>query len=1068
MEIGARTTGSVVRVYVTSGGTQYTQPPVVAISGGASGVAHLRSGRVESVVITSGGTGYTSSPAVTINPVSVAATISSVTAGTDSATITLDSPAATTFSRIAAGTYGATITSFSNATQLVVGTTAFGTGAATLYAAGTGAAATAFAYTGPLRPISFFKGRFNDVYGVDGMGRGFRWNGSDAAVEKLGLVKPAVGPAITASSSASSGFLSAIQIVQGGAGYFQPPTVTLTGGTPTTPATARAVVAGGRVTSVVVTNRGSGYQTTPTVAFSGGIGGSASFTVSVVGKVSQVNVINSGFGYTSTTSATASKSTNVFHVARHGLESGSAFSFASVTGPSASVTVSSFTGSTTSGTVTFSATQATTWQRLQVSGATVNVLSFANATQATVDSTSVSLGGGTLHSDSGLTAGVQYYAVSVGGNTFTAATTTGGSTNILSDNIAQSVITIPPPRVQFATTGGLTQALASVSVDGAGGVGGIAVLAGGTGLTASSVAASVVGGAGTGAQLLVAPEFSVSGVTIASSGTGYFTAPVLTFRASPEDPIGSGAAATVSVNSTGNISGVSMVAGGRYSAPPTAIILNTEAKAQATISQPLRGKYQCAVRYLDDTPETDYGPIPSSISDLVEVDISTVSDSLTWSFSHYGLDDRVHAMELWRSSADQAVALYRVATILRSAPEFSGAYTDTLSDPSLQDAKRDGFAVMPIILPSGQVNARRFGVLPGDFAVAAMFQDRAWFAVDTSGDRPNSLLYSEIDEPESVPAENELVLQENTLEPDRIVGLVPLGSQLLVAQSNHMYALSYVAQPVIDASMMLVAYRGMLNAQCGDVFAGVAVMADSYGVYAFDGNNAEAISVPVDNYWRDGIIDFSKSSQFHVRADSTTMTVRFFYCRAADSAPVRALCYCMSTKAWWEETYPVAVTASCHSVIGSRSAVISGTASGALLKTSGLTDSGTSVPYSVLTGNLPLANEPNRAVALLYKPTASTASINLALHYNNSSTARANAVLSDPGSGFVANGTHATLNMSKTRSALGDASGLATAPYSGRVDDRSAGADRHIAINLSGEQSADAVVLYGATVNGAG
>ena len=214
MEIGARTTGSVVRVYVTSGGTQYTQPPVVAISGGASGVAHLRSNRVESVVITSGGTGYTSSPAVTITPVSVAATISSVTAGTDSATITLAATAATTFSRIAAGTYGATITSFSNATQLVVGTTAFGTGAATLYAAGTGAAATAFAYTGPLRPISFFKGRFNDVYGVDGMGRGFRWNGSDAAVEKLGLVKPAVGPAITASSSASSGFLSAIQIVQ--------------------------------------------------------------------------------------------------------------------------------------------------------------------------------------------------------------------------------------------------------------------------------------------------------------------------------------------------------------------------------------------------------------------------------------------------------------------------------------------------------------------------------------------------------------------------------------------------------------------------------------------------------------------------------------------------------------------------------------------------------------------------------------------------------------------------------------------------------------------------------------
>ena len=45
---------------------------------------------------------------------------------------------------------------------------------------GTGAAATAAAYTGSLRPISFYKGRFNDMYGVDGMGRGIRWNGTDA------------------------------------------------------------------------------------------------------------------------------------------------------------------------------------------------------------------------------------------------------------------------------------------------------------------------------------------------------------------------------------------------------------------------------------------------------------------------------------------------------------------------------------------------------------------------------------------------------------------------------------------------------------------------------------------------------------------------------------------------------------------------------------------------------------------------------------------------------------------------------------------------------------------------
>ena len=70
---------------------------------------------------------------------------------------------------------------------------------------GTGAAATAAAYTGSLRPISFYKGRFNDMYGVDGMGRGIRWNGTDASVEAIGVRKPAVGPVMTAASTTTNG-----------------------------------------------------------------------------------------------------------------------------------------------------------------------------------------------------------------------------------------------------------------------------------------------------------------------------------------------------------------------------------------------------------------------------------------------------------------------------------------------------------------------------------------------------------------------------------------------------------------------------------------------------------------------------------------------------------------------------------------------------------------------------------------------------------------------------------------------------------------------------------------------
>lgn len=865
MQIGARTTGGIVSIRVTSGGTGYTSPPTVTVAGGNGASAHaLMAGTVvDSVVISAAGTGYTS-PSV----------------------------------------------SFSGG-------------------GGTGAAATAFAYVGNLRPISFFKGRYNDLYGVDGMGRGIRWNGASTSVQPIGLQRPAVGPAVTVSATTNNGHVSAIQIVNPGGGYFAPPTITISGGNPTTPAAARAILQNGRVVGVTITETGKGYQSTPTVTFSGGIGAGASLSAGVVGSLYSARVTAVGSGYTS------------------------------------------------------------------------------NATTS--------------------------------------------------------------PSVQFSTQQGLTGAVATVTVDTTGQISGVQILSAGTGATTTGVTATVVGGGGTGAAIAVDLEYTVTSVTAVTGGTGYYTAPVITFRASTTDPTGGGAAATAYVNSTGSITGASVYYGGRYLAPPTAIILNTEATAQATVSQSMTGKYKCAIRYLDDTPEQENGPVSSSISHLVEVDAGNSGSGMTWTFSHPYLDERVKAMELWRTTGDQSVMLFRVATIQRSDAAFNATYNDTLSDIELQDTDRKEYGVMPVTLPSGQINARRFGVPPGNFGVACMFQDRAWYAVDTTGERPNSLLYSEVDEPESVPDANEIVLQENTSTPDKVVALIPLGGQLLVAQSSHLCALNYVAQPVIDASILLVAYRGILNSRCWDVVSGAAVIVDSNGMYAFDGNNEEAISVPVDNYWREEIIDFSKAEQFHVRADSATKTVRFFYCKSTDTHPVRALCYCFSTKAWWEETYPTAVTATCRVGIGARREIVSGLGNGSFVKTSGLSDSGTAIPYAMRSGNVALNNEPNRAISLIYRPTSSDATLSVGLHYNNSPTARANAIAADRGDGFttVNGSTAATLNMNKSRSALGEANGFAQARYSGRLDDRSSGGDRHIAVEVSGQQTADPISIYAIRVSGA-
>jgi hypothetical protein len=869
MQLGTRSSGGVVKIVVGTNGEGYTSRPAVTISGGggtgASAVAAMAGTRVESIIVTNAGTGYTSSPAVSLS----------------------------------------------------------GGG-------GTGAAATAYAHTASLRPMCFFKGRFGEVYGVDGMGRGVRWTGGTAAAAPIGLHKPVMPPAVVAVTGATTTdlgrYVSSIQLVDGGAGYAGPPTVTLTGGTPSTVAEARAAVFDGRVVAVRVTQKGAGYRQTPRVVFGGGVGSGGTFTVGVAGEVVDVLVAAGGTGYTS-----------------------------------------------------------------------------------------------------------------VGTNAAT---------------------------VQVATSNGLTGFNASVTVGANGSVSGITILSGGTGAT-TTPGLSVAAGVGSGATLTPLLTYGVQALTVANSGQGYFTPPLITIRPAGADRTGAGGLAECDVSAAGHITGATVIAQGAYELPPSAFIANSAAAAQASLADVIRGKYRCAIRYVDGTAADDGGPLASSISASVDVDASEGRQALTWTLTHPYLDDRVAAVELWRTAGDQVALLFRVATIARDAAGWTSPYADTLDDFSLTDPTRPGYAVLPITLPSGQINARRFVVPPGEFAVATMFQDRAWYAVDSLGRRPNSLYYSEVDEPESVPDSNELILQENTGVPDQVVALIPMASALLIVQSQHLYRLMYVAQPVIDASIMLMAYRGVLNQRCAAVMAGVAFLADSVGLYAFDGNTEQSISAPVDNYWRDRIIDFSQSAKFHVSADHLTRTVRFFYCRSGETEPARALCYCTATQAWWEETYPVAITATAAVELGQQMRLASGGADGTWRKDEGSLDSSTAVPYGYVSGNLPLTADPDRSIELLYDPTAGDSLVTLGLHYNNSPTARPAAVAADRGGGFTAAaGGGASLNMKKTRSPLGEATGRAQAHYAGRKDDRSSGGDQDLAVALSGTQSADRVVFHALRVRG--
>lgn len=604
----------------------------------------------------------------------------------------------------------------------------------------------------------------------------------------------------------------------------------------------------------------------------------------------------------------------------------------------------------------------------------------------------------------------------------------------------------------------------------------------GSGATLTPVAApftAILPGGGTETR------YRVTSVTVDSAGSGYAGSPAVVFDGAGPG----GAVGEVVVSSSGTISEVRVLHSGVYTSAPTAVIVaddayaNRRAKVEVQASPGILGKYWCAIRYIDDTTAAKGGPMPSSISALTAVEVTTHAGSMAWTWSNTGMETRVNQIELWRTTADQALVLYKVATVSKDAT----SYSDTLSDVQLSDPTRNGFATLPITLPNGQPNARRFTPPPQNKRAVAIFQDRAWYGVDVPGRtysggtdaaaaEPNALYFSEADEPESVPETNQIIIQENVKGQDRITAMMPFGGGMVVFQERHCYRLSFVSQPLIDASITLIAQRGCLNQRCWDVHDNVAYVVDHGGMYALDGSNAVPLSDPIETFWSDNIIHFASSRWFFVRVDPVTRIVRFFHSVSA-GYPDRALCFHPITKAWWVEQYAQTFAGMECLSTGGRQQLVAGGQAGALLKfdsgSSDLNSAGSpaAIACHMRTGNMSFdPKEKDRNIRVLYKPTATDCDLSLALHYNNSASPRQSAVATDRGVGFTTDqGGAAKLNLKLGRSVLGDATGYAVCHYAGRVDDRSAGTDRHLAFALSlSRPSSEGVTLYGAAVAGVG
>ncbi len=428
----------------------------------------------------------------------------------------------------------------------------------------------------------------------------------------------------------------------------------------------------------------------------------------------------------------------------------------------------------------------------------------------------------------------------------------------------------------------------------------------------------------------------VTGISVTNPGSMYLRA--------PEVDAGSFGTLTATSNCSGEVTGVTdadkALIGTTVLFPPGLSVRgSTEAKATAIVRATLRGTYQCYYRYVNDTvPEEEGGPLYSSLSPVTEVDCGDGASELTWS---YASPPSGFSVELWRTTSNQATTLFRVAKI--GGGDSFGSTTDTLSDWELVDADRDGFQVMPILLPNGELNANRFGVPPSNFAVGVMFQDRMWMGVDTTGKEPNTLRLSEADEPESMPDVNEIILQSNLRSTDYLTALIPYAGAMICCQSRHSHRLTYVSQPLIDAAVFLLAYRGCINQRCWDIYEGVIYAMDSQGVYSMNAQgNVENLSLGLDNLWQ-GEIDMSLREWFMVRADRKLNVLRVNIALKGDGSqkyPTRQLVYSFDYKSWWEERYPTELTAGadCRTDDGEL-ALVYGTSRGALRQlSSGLTD----------------------------------------------------------------------------------------------------------------------------------
>jgi hypothetical protein len=167
------------------------------------------------------------------------------------------------------------------------------------------------------------------------------------------------------------------------------------------------------------------------------------------------------------------------------------------------------------------------------------------------------------------------------------------------------------------------------------------------------------------------------------------------------------------------------------------------------------------------------------------------------------------------------------------------------------------------------------------------------------------IYYSEPDEPESWPAINVMSIPDSPNDDDEITGLMCTVSVLYVLKERHMFRVTYVSQPQANPSVSLATSRGCLNQRCWVFHEGDAYLMDQAGIWRYANQyGTEPLSPPLQDVFRDGTIDFSRSEWFWAAKDPRLETLYWFVCYKGEEYPQHALCLNVRTRQWWTESYP--------------------------------------------------------------------------------------------------------------------------------------------------------------------